>query len=148
MDLLTGILFLTLLIFVLRTVVVLLNCSFLGFFINIPQFFFFKFWLSVLHWLLWIKVVAAGFFLSNLFTFVSECWILCFLQLHSPLDHLIFSSLQEQFLTHQHLNHFVFKLFKLVVTLTNLLMSSLSISAFKATKSFLTAKSEVECRMF
>ena len=38
---------------------------------------------------------------------------------------------------------FVFKLFKLVVTLTNLLMSSLSNSAFKAIKSFLATKLDV-----
>ena len=37
----------------------------------------------------------------------------------------------------------VFKLFKLVGTLTNLLMSSLSTSAFEVTKSFLAAKSDV-----
>ena len=36
---------------------------------------------------------------------------------------------------------FIFKLFKIVGTLINLLMSSLSNSAFKATKSFLAAKS-------
>ena len=38
---------------------------------------------------------------------------------------------------------FVFKLFELVGTLTNLLMSSLSTSAFNAIKSFLAAKSDV-----
>ena len=38
---------------------------------------------------------------------------------------------------------FVFKLFKLVETLTSLLMSSLSASAFKAINSFLAAKSNV-----
>ena len=37
----------------------------------------------------------------------------------------------------------VFKLFKLVGTLTNLLMSYLSTSTFKAIKSFLAAKSDV-----
>ena len=38
---------------------------------------------------------------------------------------------------------FVFKLFKLVGTLTSLLMCSLSTSAFKAMKSFLAAKLDV-----
>ena len=38
---------------------------------------------------------------------------------------------------------FVFKLFKIVEKLTNLLIFSLSTSAFKATKSFLAAKSDV-----
>ena len=38
---------------------------------------------------------------------------------------------------------FVFELLKIVETLTNLLMSSLSISAFKAIKSFLAAKLDV-----
>ena len=38
---------------------------------------------------------------------------------------------------------FVYKLFKLVRTLTNLLMSSLSTSAFQAAKSFVEAKSDV-----
>ena len=38
---------------------------------------------------------------------------------------------------------FLFKLFKLVGTLINLLISSLSTSAFKAIKSFLASKSDV-----
>ena len=38
---------------------------------------------------------------------------------------------------------FVFKLFKLLVTLINLVMSSLRTSAFKLRKSFLAAKSDV-----
>ena len=38
---------------------------------------------------------------------------------------------------------FAFKLFKLLRTITNLLISSLSTSAFKAIKYFLVAKSDV-----
>ena len=38
--------------------------------------------------------------------------------------------------------YFFKKLFQLFGTLTNLLMSSLSSSAFKSTKAFLTAKSD------
>ena len=60
---------------------------------------------------------------------------------HYLLHHVVFSSLQEQFLIYQHLI-LVFNLFKLVGTLTNLAMS-ICHSAFKAVKPFLAAKLDI-----
>ena len=81
------------------------------------------------------KPIASGIFYQYLQIFPLNLTT----SLSTTLHNLIFSSLQEQFKS----STFVSKLFKLVGTLTNLLMSRLSISAFKATKSFLAAKKDV-----
>ena len=64
---------------------------------------------------------ATGFFDISLLLYLVP-WILGFEQLLPSLYHLVFLDLQEQF-----------KLLKPVGTLVNLLMSSFSVSTFKAT---------------
>ena len=68
------------------------------------------------------------------------CWVFCFLKLHYPLHHLIETVFS---LPASKLSSFVFKLLKQVGTLFNLLMSSLSTSAFTGIKSPSPAKSDV-----
>ena len=65
------------------------------------------------------------------------CSILCFQQLHYLLYQLMLLSGKKVFnLPKSKASTFVLKLFKLVGSITNLIMSSLSDSVFKASKSF------------
>ena len=115
--LVSGILFSISLIFVVKTVVVTKPLV-SGVFLSTSLIFFFsKFYLSVLYWYMWIKVVASGIFFSKLFTFVFS--VLDFLFLTTSfylLYNITFSSLQEQLLIYQHLNHVL-----LFLNYTNLL---------------------------
>ena len=89
---------------------------------------------------MWIKVVASGIFLSNLFAFVFSVLNFLFWTTVLFTTSLFYSNLQEPFSTYQHVNHpLLLKLFMVVETLTNLLMSSLSTLAFKSIKSLLAA---------
>ena len=87
--------------FVLRPVIVV-NPLIHGIFIATYPFFFSKFCFSMFYWLIRIKVVPLVFFLSVLSNFVFSVflttWLYC-------TYHFVFSSLYEQFLTHQHLHH-------------------------------------------
>ena len=87
------------------------------------HFLFCKFGLSVFCWLIWIKVVPSGIFLSSLFLFVFIVSNFVFLATSIPT-----------------VSTFVFKIFRLVGTLTNLLTSSSSTSAFTGIKVLLAAK--------
>ena len=81
---------------------------------------------------MWIKVVASRIFFLNYLLLSLVCQFLCFSQL-DDLQHqsLLFKSIGIVF------NLSAFE------ALTNLAMSSLSTSSFKAIKSFFAAKSDV-----
>ena len=116
-----------------------------GIFYQHLQFFFSKYYLSALYWLMRITVVESGTFLSNLYTFIfSVLNFVFFTTWFSTKWFNFFKSIEKMFnLPASKSSSFVFKLFKLVGTSINLLMSSLSTSAFKATKTFLADKLDV-----
>ena len=90
---------------------------------------------------MWIKVVASEIFFSKLFTFVFGVLNFVFLTTSLSTTSLNFyKSTGAVFnLPASKSSTIAFKLFKLVQTLTGLLMSNLSTSAFKALKWILAA---------
>ena len=92
----------------------------------------------MLYWLMGIKVVASGIFLSNLltsvfsvlnFVFFATSFFTTTFNFFKSIGTASYSSTSKS-------STFVSKLFKIVWTLTNLLTSSLSTSVFKAIKFF------------
>ena len=89
-----------------------------------------------------MKIVAPGILFYELFTFVLSVLNFVFLTTSLSTTSLIFFQVYRNSFEFTN-STFVFKLFKLVGTLTNLAISNLSASIFKAIKSFLAAKSDV-----
>ena len=94
---------------------------------------------------MWISVVASGIFFSKVFTFGFSVVNFVFLITSLATTWLNFfkSTITVYNLPTSISSTFVLKLFKLVRTLTKLLMSNLPNSAFKVIKSILGAKSDV-----
>ena len=128
-------------IFVLRTVVVIKPLM-SGIFYSNVEFFFSKFCLSVLYWFVWTKVHASGILLSQLFTFVFSFLNFLFLATYLITASLHFFKSTSS-VSNLPTSTFVFKLFKPVGPLTNLLVPSLSTSAYKAIKYPLASKLQV-----
>ena len=101
--LVSGILFSTSLIFIFKTVVVTKPVASRIFYQHLH--FFSNFCLSILFWLVWIKVVPSEMFLSKLFTFVYSVSSLVFLTTSLSISLLIFFKSKETVLNYQHLNH-------------------------------------------
>ena len=101
--LVSGILFSTSLIFIFKTVVVTKPVASRIFYQHLH--FFSNFCLSILFWLVWIKVVPSEMFLSKLFTFVYSVSNLVFLTTSLSISLLIFFKSKETVLNYQHLNH-------------------------------------------
>ena len=124
---LSGILFLTSLIFVFKTAVVTKPL------VSRSLIFFSRFFLPVLYWFMWIKVVSSGNCFSYILVLNS---VFLTTSLSTTSLHFFTSTVTVFNLKTSKSSTFIFILFKLVRTLTSSLMSSLSISDFKVMKSF------------
>ena len=90
-----------------------------------------------------ITVVASGISFSKLFPFVFSLFYTVFLTTCLLTTSLIFFKSAVFYLSTSKSYDLVFKLFKPVGALNNLLTSSLLTSAFRAMKSFSTAKLDI-----
>ena len=99
----------------------------------------------MLYWFMWIEVFASAILFSKLFTFVFS--VLNFVISTKSLSTTLLNFFKPRGtvfkLSTSKSSYFVSKLFKLLGTLPNLLLSSLSTSDLKAMKPSLAAKSDV-----